>query len=62
MAKKIKCPGFLCGSVDVTHLGGNTRKSINLNPLHPLTFTNEKMSGKQQFRCNKCGRVFTVKL
>ena len=23
MAKKIKCPGFLCGSTDVEYLGGN---------------------------------------
>lgn len=42
MARKIKCPGFLCGSADVEYLGGNQRTSINLNLLHPFTLVNTK--------------------
>lgn len=53
MARKIKCPGFLCGSADVEYLGGNQRTSINLNPLHPFTLVNTKPKGKQKFRCGK---------
>ena len=44
MARKIKCPGFLCGSADVEYLGGNQRTSINLNLLHPFTLVNTKPS------------------
>lgn len=46
MAKKIKCPGFLCGSTDVTLMGEKTRTSINLNPLHPFTLVNNKSMKK----------------
>ena len=62
MAKKIKCPGFLCGSTDVEYLGGNQRTSLNLNPLHPFTLVNTKPKGKQKFRCRKCGKVFEAKI
>lgn len=62
MAKKIKCPGLLCGSTDVTQIGERTRTSINLNPLHPFTLVNNTASRKQKFHCNKCGRVFTAKI
>ena len=62
MARKIKCPGFLCGSADVEYLGGNQRTSINLNLLHPFTLVNPKPKGKQKFRCRKCGIVFTAKI
>ena len=58
MARKIKCPGFLCGSADVEYLGGNQR----LNLLHPFTLVNTKPKGKQKFRCRKCGKVFTAKI
>lgn len=62
MAKKIKCPGFMCGSTDVTMIAEKTRTSINLNPLHPFTLVNTKPTGKQKFHCNKYGRVFTAKI
>ena len=62
MARKIKCPGFLCGSADVEYLGGNQRTSINLNLLHPFTLVNTMPKGKQKFRCRKCGKVFTAKI
>lgn len=62
MTKKIKCPGFLCGSTDVEYLGGNQRTSLNLNPLHPFTLVNTKPKGKQKFRCRKCGKVFEAKI
>ena len=48
MAKKIKCPGFLCGSTDVEYLSGNQKTTINLNPLHPFTLVNTKPKGKQK--------------
>lgn len=60
--KKVKCPRMLCGSKDVTLIGGRTRTSVNLNPLHPFTIFNNKAAGKQKFRCNKCGKVFTAKI
>ena len=47
MARKIKCPGFLCGSADVEYLGGNQRTSINLNLLHPFTLVNTKPKGEK---------------
>lgn len=53
---------MLCGSKDVSLIGGRTRTSINLNPLHPFTLVNSKAVGKQKFRCNKCGKVFTAKI
>lgn len=59
---KIKCPRMLCGSKDVSLIGGRTRTSINLNPLRPFTLVNSKAVGKQKFRCNKCGKVFTAKI
>ena len=62
MAKKIKCPGLLCGSTDVTQIGEKTRTSIKLNPLHPFTLVNTKSAKKQKFHCNKCGRIFTAKI
>lgn len=62
MAKKIKCPGLLCGNTDVTQIGEKTRTSVNLNPLRPFTLTNTKAAKKQKFHCNKCGRVFEAKI
>lgn len=59
---KIKCPSLFCGSHDVSLIAGKTKTTLNLNPLHPLTLTKTKAKGKQQFMCNKCGKVFTVKL
>lgn len=59
---KIKCPALFCGSHDVSLIGGKTKTSLNLNPLHPLTLTKTKAKGKQKFVCNKCGKVFEVKL
>lgn len=59
---KIKCPGLLCGSKDVSMIGGRTRTSLNFNPLHPFTLVNTKASGKQTFRCNKCGKIFKAKI
>lgn len=49
MAKKIKCPWFLCGSTDVTQIGEKTRTSVNLNPLHPFTLTNTKSAKSKNF-------------
>jgi len=62
MAKKIRCPGIMCRSTDVSQIGEKTRTSVNLNPLHPLTLVNNKSTKKQKFHCNKCGRVFTIKI
>ena len=62
MAKKIKCPGLLCGSTDVTQIGEKTRTSVNLNPLRPFTLTNTKAAKKHKFHCNKCGSVFEEKI
>lgn len=49
MAKKIKCPGLLCGSTDVTQIGEKTRTSVNLNPLHPFTLVNTKSAKSRNF-------------
>lgn len=62
MARKIKCPGLLCGSTDVSLVGEKMRTSINLNPLHPFTLVNHKAAKKQKFHCNKCGKVFEAKI
>lgn len=59
---KIKCPRFFCRSKDVSLVGSNTKVSLNLNPLHPLSPFSVKPKGKQKFRCNKCGRVFKAKI
>lgn len=59
---KIKCPNMFCRSTDVTLIGGNTKTSLNLNPLHPFTLTKTKAKGKQTFHCNKCGKVFEAKI
>lgn len=62
MAKTIKCPRFGCGSTNVQLLGGKTKTTLNLNPLHPFTLVNHKAKGKQKFVCNDCGRVFEMKI
>lgn len=59
---KIKCPNPLCRSANVQLIGGKTKTSLNLNPLHPLTLTKQKPVGKQTFMCNSCGKVFTHKI
>lgn len=59
---KIKCPNWSCRSTDVSLVGGQTKTSLNLNPLKPFTLTKTKPTGKQTFHCNKCGKVFEVKL
>lgn len=59
---KIKCPNIACRSTDVQLIGGKTKTTLNLNPLHPFTLTNQKPTGKQTFMCRKCGKVFTHKV
>lgn len=59
---KIKCPSLFCGSTDISFIGGRSKTTINLNPLHPFTLRNTKPVGKQKFKCNKCGKVFDVKM
>lgn len=56
---RIKCPNPLCRSANVQLVGGRTKTSLNLNPLHPFTLFNSKPKGKQTFVCNKCGKSFT---
>ena len=61
MGKKIiKCPK--CKGVNIEHLGGRTKTSLNFNPLHPLTLVNHDFKGKQTWRCEDCGCVFEKKL
>lgn len=61
MAKKIKCPGLLCGSTDVTQIGEKTRTSVNLNPLHPFTLVNTKSAKKQNFTVTNADEFLQLK-
>ena len=59
---RLKCPAFGCGSTNVQMIGGKTKTSLNLNPLHPFTLVSTKAKGKQKFQCLVCGKVWEQKI
>lgn len=74
---KIKCPGFMCGSTDVTPLAETGKKykagkgivggavgAVALGPVGLLAGAATGFNGKKKVKmmCNKCGKVFEVKL
>lgn len=76
MAKKIRCPGLLCGSTNVVSVDTKKKfsfgKAIVGNTVGALfgpagavigtaTGINGK-NGKTKFVCQKCGKVFELKL
>ncbi len=56
---KLKCPK--CKGYDIERIAGKTKTSLNLNPLKPFTLVNSKPTGKQEFHCKSCGKLFKVK-
>lgn len=76
MAQKVRCPGFFCRSKDCTPVttqkGYKTGKGLAagvvgnavLGPGGALLGIASGFNGKKKvkFRCNKCGRIFTVKI
>ena len=56
---KLKCPK--CKGTNLSHIGGKTKTTLNLNPLHPLTLVNHKPKGKQEWYCMDCGYRFNHK-
>lgn len=76
MAKKIKCPGLFCGSTNVIPVDTKKKFSVGkavvgntvgglFGPVGAIvgaaTGINGK-NGKTKFVCQKCGKVFEVKL
>lgn len=68
MAKKVVCPGLFCKSIDVSPVGVTKKAGLVKGAvgslINPVVGVAGLLSGKKEatFRCNKCGRVFTVKL
>lgn len=75
MAKKIKCPALFCGGIGVP-VGANKNYkagkglllgavgSVAIGPAGAIAGLASGFNGKKKtkFVCQKCGRVFTVKL
>ena len=76
MAKRIKCPGLFCRSRDCQPITegkkyktgkgivGGAIGTVALGPLGAAAGLASGLNGKKKvkFMCNKCGRVFTVKV
>lgn len=69
MSKKARCPGLLCHSMDVSPIGMTKKAGVVKGVVGaaiggPILGAAGLLSGKKEatFRCNRCGRVFTVKL
>ena len=66
---KARCPRMLCHSMDVSPVGvtkkaGVVKGLIGAAVGGPVLGAAGLMSGRKEatFRCNRCGRVFSVKV
>lgn len=55
----VKCPK--CKGTNIECIGGKTKTTLNLNPLHPFTLVNHKAKGKQDWFCKDCGHRWKMK-
>ncbi len=76
MPKVVKCPALRCGSTDISPVGVSKKAGLGkgiigaaagalVNPVGAVVGgAAGLMSGKKEatFRCNKCGKIFTVKI
>ena len=68
MSRRVACPGLFCRSMDVSPVGVTKKVSLVKGALgaaiHPALGVAGLLSGRKEatFRCNRCGKVFTVKI
>lgn len=76
MRKYVRCPGIFCGSTNVMPVSTKTKFSLGkaavggavgslINPLGTAVGIASGINGKRgktKFVCQKCGKVFEIKL